>query len=86
MRDAPSTIDIRIDALVLPEDLAGCQATIVVAFRDELARLVSECGPPFVATGTIEQIERNAHEIRPGASGSEVGVRLARAVYEGLEI
>ena len=82
--NSPAGIDIRIDVLSLPAGLAAGSATIAAAFQHELTRLVGGDGdvrkPPRPAASLACD-----YEFSPGTSDHEVGVRIARAVFEGLQ-
>lgn len=84
MNDSPAGIDIRIEVLSLPSGLAAGSATIAAAFQHELARLVEgDDGvrrPPRPAASLA-----CGCELPPGTSDHEIGVRIARAVFEGLQ-
>ena len=90
MTDASPAIDIHIDVLALPEELAKSQTAIASAFRDELARLISESDTSLLAARNIEKLDCEASEIRLGPGGApserEAGIRLARAIHKGLGI
>ena len=79
--NSPAGIEIRIDVLSLP---AAGSATIGAAFQHELTRLVGGDGdvrkPPRPAASLACD-----YEFSPGTSDHEVGVRIARAVFEGLQ-
>lgn len=81
---SPTGIDIRVDVLSLPAGLAAGSATIAAAFQHELARLVERDDgarrpPRSAATLACD------YELSPGTSDNEIGVRIARAVFEGLQ-
>lgn len=84
MRDASPGIAIRIDVLSLPDDLASCSAEIAGALQRELVRLVSE-GVGVQATARPAESLMCDVALAQHMSGRDVGISIARAVYEGIQ-
>ena len=88
-RSAPvvdrSTVDLHIGELVFHGVAAGDPDRIARATERELARLLTDRGlPSLPASGTHAVLEGGTIEVVPGASSEVIGVRLARAILEGL--
>ena len=78
--EAPTRLEVQIEAVVLHGFARGDGHRAVVAFERELTRLVSTRGLPEVAS--TEHMDAG---VIPAAARPEMtGIRAARAVHEGL--
>jgi hypothetical protein len=56
------------------------------ALRRELARLLTEHGPPagLLRPGEVPRVDAGSFALAPGLSAEAVGAKVAQALYRGL--
>lgn len=81
-----SSVELRIEELVLHGFEPGHHYRIGEAAEHELSRLFTEQGtPPSLARGhEIERVDGGEFEVKPDTTVEAVGAQVARAVYGGL--
>ena len=77
-------VEIHIDRLILDGFDPGDRPVIRSAVKDELARLIREHGPPARVSGA-GSIDAGTMDITPGAPARQIGIEIARSIYQGLE-
>ena len=79
-------ISVNIEELILDGFAPADRYRIADAAQRELGRLLAETGPPWAAGAAIDlsRIDAGAIEIPAGAGADAIGIRIGRAVYEGM--
>ncbi len=79
-------VELRIGELVLHGFPPSDRQRIGGAMERELARLFAEKGipPSFGQGGEVARLDGGAFEAKPSFGAEAIGVRVARAVYQGL--
>lgn len=85
-RASGSSVELHIEELVLHGFPQGDRYRIGDALQRELTRLFSEQDAPAAITneGEIAHLDGGTLQVAPGSNPDEVGARLARAIYGGL--
>ena len=83
----PPTVEIHIDRLVLHGFAPGDRHRIGEALERELHRLFAERGvpPSLLRDHEAGSLDGGRFEAGPGFGAEEIGGRVARTVYEGLD-
>ena len=83
---AYSSVDLRIDALVLDGFEQSDRELIAAALRGELSRLLAEEGLPagLRAPARIDRVDGGIFAAAAGAGSATIGAQLARSIYRGL--
>jgi hypothetical protein len=81
-----TSVDLRIDALVLYGLAPGDRDRLGRAVEHELARLFAERGvpAPLLRGGETAQRDGGTLDLTPAASPEALGARVAQAIYRGL--
>jgi hypothetical protein len=83
----PANIELRVDELVLHGFSPGDRYRIGEAAELELGRLFAERGAPpsLVRDAEITRLDGGSFDAGPDSGAEAIGVRLAQAVYGGLD-
>ncbi len=87
MNTPPGRIELHIDALVLHGFAADNRDAIGQALQAELSRILVEHGLPSLLAHSAEipAIATQPYGAPAGAKPSQVGAKVAQAIYEGLK-
>ena len=85
--NAPRSVELHIEELVLDGFELAHRYTIGEAVERELTRLFTEQGAPIAATQDVEiaRLNSGAIEISAGSNAETIGMQLAKAIYEGFD-
>ncbi len=86
MSDRPSSIEVRIDELVLRGFSAGDRFHLAEALQNELTRLFAEStrGKTVSRTISLDRLSADAIRVAPGAKPAAIGVQLGQSVYRQI--
>jgi hypothetical protein len=79
-------VELHIEELVLHGFPPGDRYRISEAMERELSRLFAQQGvpPPLAQGGGAARLDGGSLEVQPGFKAEAIGVRVAQAVYGGL--
>lgn len=82
----PKNIELNIEELILEGFEDRNRRAIEEAVERELSRLFAERGiPPSLENGgRIDNLDGGIFEMKPGLKAEMIGVRIAQAMYRGI--
>ena len=83
----PARLELHIEEIVLHGFSPADRSRVGEAVEQELSRLFVERGvpPSLVWSDETARLDGGAFEAKPGFGAVAIGVRIARAVYGGLD-